>query len=465
MYPYHPYGRISPSFLSKYLSYRTVADRTNSDNFPAVIHQLVEYLSTHEQTQAEGQTEDFKRALTRSLCEVAANDTQWRGWDSWKLIGFLRPNTNAEQARHPESLSRHKLAAAAYLGKKYLVQVLLEDGFEDMNGMTYIGTPLNCAAKGGNLEVVRLLLERLNAKCVVDLALGDPLSTAALAGHTDVVRVLLEPQYGYNQHKQFCESAILQATRGGHHHLVELIIRSSKYSPMPLMNNRILHDAALYGHADVVRMALDNGADVNLCDRTSRRATPISVAASQGHKHIVQLLLTRGANQHFRRPGTALYDAAAKGFQSVVQLLLDHGNYDFSDPDINRAASASPLKGAAEGGQAHMVRFILDRGMDLATHKEIGDMAIRCAASNGHDTVVRMLLDAGVDIDGQDETGSPMLAALCRGRHDIVRTLVKYGAKEIDPEKTIYADKFRNGTYSSRRKVTYKGIVLPDYGF
>ncbi len=463
MYPYHPHGGASRSLISKYLFNRTMADRTNSNNFPAIIHHVAECLSSHEQTEAEGRTEDVKRALTFSLCEAAANDAQWHGWSSWRLIGFLRPNTNVEQVTDPDSFSRHKLAAAAYLGKKSLVQALLEDEIKNTNGMTYFGAPLQCAAKGGNTEVVRLLLGRTSAESNAELPLGELLSVAALAGHTDVVRFLLEPQHACYQKKKACELAMLQAARGGYSDVIELIRRSSNDKPALVIDNRILCQAALYGHADVIKMVLDNGANVNYCDRESRRTTPISSAASRGHKHVVQLLLTLGANQHLPERGATLSAAAARGFQSIVQLLLDHGNYNFNDQAINQHRSSSPLKVTAERGQAHMVRFILDGGMDLTRYEEVGETALRCAAANGHDTVLRMLLEAGVDVNGRDETRSPMLAALCHGRDQIVRTLAERGAKAIDVEKTIYAEKFRDGTFPTRIKVKYGGDVLADY--
>lgn len=110
-----------------------------------------------------------------------------------------------------------------------------------------------------------------------------------------------------------------------------------------------------------------------------------------------------------------------------------------------------------------MVRFILDRGIDVSTYKEVGEWALRTAAKNGHESVVRMLLDAGVDVDGRDETRSPMLAALCHGRDHIVRTLMERGARKVDLEKTIYAEKFRNGTFPTRIRVQHGGVYVADY--
>ena len=463
MYPHHPHGGVSQSLLTKYLFDRTMADRTKTDNFPTIIHLVVEYMSSQEQIDAIEHIEELKRTLIHSLCEVVANDARWQGSRSWNLIRFLHPNTNDEQARDPQSLGMHKLAAAAYFGKKMLVQTLIEEGIRDTEGMTYIGTPLQCAAKGGNPDVMRLLIEQTGNKVDSGLSGRNLLPAAALAGHTDVVCLLLETQNGCIQDKKVYEEALLQAARGGHQQLIEVIKRSAKISPLPSVENQILYQAARYGHEKVIRVALDNGADVNICDRPSKRTTPISFAASLGHKHAVQLLLARGANQHRPYRGATLSMAAGRGFQSVVQVLLDDGKYDFNDPEINNRAGLSPLTAAAGRGQADMIRFILERGIDLVRYREVGETAIASAAGKGHDSVVRMLLEAGVDANGRDETKSPMLAALCHGHDHIVKTLEESGARKVDPEKSIYAAKFKNGTFPTRIRVAYGGVYIADY--
>lgn len=84
-------------------------------------------------------------------------------------------------------------------------------------------------------------------------------------------------------------------------------------------------------------------------------------------------------------------------------------------------------------------------------------MAIKRAAANGYQTVVRMLCEVGVDMDGSSESMSPMLAAMCRGGQNIVETLIELGAKTINPEKSIYVEKFEDGTYPSGSKFTRRG--------
>ena len=54
-----------------------------------------------------------------------------------------------------------------------------------------------------------------------------------------------------------------------------------------------LHQAASEGHLEVVRLLVENGANVNARDENGR--TPLFRAADEGHLDIVRLLVENGA--------------------------------------------------------------------------------------------------------------------------------------------------------------------------
>ncbi len=76
--------------------------------------------------------------------------------------------------------------------------------------------------------------------------------------------------------------------------------------------------ACSWGQADLVRLLLGRGADVNATG--SEQFSPLSSAARGGHSELVRLLLDRGAGA-----GDALSAACAAGRPDVARLLLGCG--------------------------------------------------------------------------------------------------------------------------------------------
>ena len=91
----------------------------------------------------------------------------------------------------------------------------------------------------------------------------------------------------------------------------------SKYNTQPF-----LFVAAREGHDQIVRMLLDEGADVN-----TPKWNALIAACSQGHDQIVQMLLDRGADVNIQDQYymTALSRASFRGYNQIVQMLLDRG--------------------------------------------------------------------------------------------------------------------------------------------
>ena len=110
---------------------------------------------------------------------------------------------------------------------------------------------------------------------------------------------------------------------------------------------------------EVVKLILDNGADVDL--RGIDGATALIVASTFGHTDIVKLLLDNGASINERGgPGgaAALYGAAKEGHLNAVEILLQQG----ATVDIRNTEARTPLHEAVLGGYAEITRLLLEMG-------------------------------------------------------------------------------------------------------
>ena len=70
-----------------------------------------------------------------------------------------------------------------------------------------------------------------------------------------------------------------------------------------------LHAASAGGHADIMKMLLDSGADINLTDE--QNMTPLHYAVISGGKEAVSLLLENGADTSIKtKEGKTALDIA-----------------------------------------------------------------------------------------------------------------------------------------------------------
>ncbi|KAH7986775.1 hypothetical protein HPB49_025781 [Dermacentor silvarum] len=96
--------------------------------------------------------------------------------------------------------------------------------------------------------------------------------------------------------------------------------------------------AAQYGRLDSVALLV--GAQAHSLQRlATAHHSPLHLAARNGHRQVVRLLLDRGFPVNCRTDnGTALHEAATFGKLDVVRLLLDYGvDVDLRDAQNRRA--------------------------------------------------------------------------------------------------------------------------------
>lgn len=195
------------------------------------------------------------------------------------------------------------------------------------------------------------------------------------------------------------------------------------------LGRRAIHLAAERGHANLVKLLLDNGDNPNSLINSefsdSNGQTPLHRAAWGGCLKTVELLLGKegSPNATDEMGRTALHIAAQMGFGEVVERLCKT-----TPVEVQARNCLTPLHYAALGGHCEVAELLIARE-DLLNVKdrEIGVTPLHCAAENGQTVMIDLLLRSRVNVDETDnEIGwTPLHLAAMNGHNAAVRKLIK----------------------------------------
>jgi ankyrin repeat protein len=288
---------------------------------------------------------------------------------------------------------------AACEGKLWLLSWVLEN-----HGQTAIHeavskngrTPLACAIKVGNTQVVRWLLERGVSPnitwCESEETRLRRLSYAFLASPYNFTELSKE---GSSQSDEESTQPYREQETNKYHY-TGLSVAAVEYP-------------------DVFELLLQFGADINFKSSTGHSSLFLGASSlnwgssylniPNGHREIFDVckrFLERGADPN-NSPANrrSLLHLATLRSPETVALLLEHG----VDPDIRDENGRSPLHWAAYHERLEALKILCDAGADLNLKDKGDHTAVYYAAFYGTPVVVKILLEHGADL-GQFEEGA-----------------------------------------------------------
>ncbi|HUE90160.1 MAG TPA: ankyrin repeat domain-containing protein [Vicinamibacterales bacterium] len=270
-------------------------------------------------------------------------------------------------------------------------------------------TPVADAARAGDREAVRTLLQQGGD---VDAAHGDgmtPLHWAAMRGDEEIARMLVHA--GAN---------------------LKAVTRLGRYTPLAL--------AAEQGHSGVVAQLVRAGADVNAAD--SMGTTVLMLMAASGDADPVRLLIAHGADVHAREQAmkqTALMFAAAYNRAEAIAALVGHGaDVKTTSRVVDLAALSNPAagRGRSQGvqGGAAAAPQVAGLNRPFLYNELVGTQGgltpLLFAVRQGHVEATEALLRAGADVNhvGAGDKTSPLLMAIINGHFDLAQLFIDDGA-------------------------------------
>lgn len=183
------------------------------------------------------------------------------------------------------------LHAAAAAGRPKATIHLLDRGADFRIRAGRCGSVLAAAGYGGNHEVVRILLEKgATLDDFEDLKSSKPWHELDEAARQALVKKIVS-----RSRDAFCPNLIEAAKVGAHNAAQRFLGQGADKEFKVFATGRTaLAYAAQNGHAETVKLLLDNGSRVNNSDRWGH--TPLHLAILSGYLEIVKILVTHNAN-------------------------------------------------------------------------------------------------------------------------------------------------------------------------
>ena len=195
--------------------------------------------------------------------------------------------------------------------------------------------------------------------------LAPPLIIAARDGNLDFVKALLRYEANTEARgtikddgevKEDC-TALWVAAAKGHFDVVRLLIeQNADVDGRTSTNSTPLRAAAFDGRLDIVRYLVENGADVNA--RNDFNSTPLMVTCYKGHPNVATYLVKHGANINLQdNEGSSCLHYASKGghFQLACELLA------LGAKQTQNRNRLTPLLGASNNCKIEMVEWFISR--------------------------------------------------------------------------------------------------------
>ncbi|RJE26222.1 Ankyrin repeat protein [Aspergillus sclerotialis] len=352
-----------------------------------------------------------------------------------RVVGFLlTQGSNTEVA---DQSGRRPLHVAAKLGNAEIVRLLIDCAELDSTD-NHDMTPLMLAVEQGSIKVVQELLDHGANITASNVDGTTPLHLAVGHGHRNIVDSIL--QQDHVPHKFTVRARNTQgqiplhiAAQYGDMDIVTTLLsfRGDRQVKMADVCDRMpLHNAVKEGHADVVRELIRHGADGTCADFEG--LTPLHMAASAGYVEIAVLLLNVDADPNAQDENgyTSLHHATMAGKAEMARLLCDW-KADIHAVTNNRQ---SVLHLATRSGSLDLVQWFKEKGLDPNAITNDNRTSLSLAAENGRLDILNALGPVDACAIQSAELRGPLSFAAQNGHVAIVDSLLN---SRVHPDEGI----------------------------
>ena len=215
-----------------------------------------------------------------------------------------------------------------------------------------------------------------------------------------------------------------------------LAITNEIIKPSDELLNLLKKNKKKTGVAEIIELINEGGinasskTEINIGDVTHYpNSTPLMIASSYGHYDMAKALIDNGALVNLRADDgfNALMEAVRTGNIEIAKLLIEHN----SDINIKNKDGKNMIMIACEKGNEEMFNILIENNADINEKSSWGASALIYASEKGNINIMQYLIDNGIDVNGKaDDNGdTPLLWAVTgENPYEASKLLIENGA-------------------------------------
>ncbi|EAX89007.1 ankyrin repeat protein, putative [Trichomonas vaginalis G3] len=255
-----------------------------------------------------------------------------------------------------ESLKNGLLQKCASLGIFPVVKIIVDKMYnvvtDKKNIISKISSSLICAIEKNNIKTVYFLLEKDVDINYINSDYMTPLQSASFVGNLDVVKILVQRGAIINEyHNKFTLTPLSRACFGGHLEIVKFLVENGAEVNQIKDNSTALVTACIHHNTDIALYLIEKGADVAKFD-------PFFWCASSGNTKVAEKILDK---IEINENDDALITACRNNSLEMVKLLVSRGfNVNFKNIE-----GMTPFLTAVKINSVEIAKYLYEKGADI----------------------------------------------------------------------------------------------------